>query len=156
MLDRRSFLLAGAAAAASSAAPAPSATVLYGDRAIPLDKVGPAKEGDLWVRKVDLPTINDFHIKPQGACREDLCIPISKELQTKEYFNLTGFARKTGETVIRDEAGVYSFGEIPLLRGAFYNSRIAPDFAVPDRKGRVVHLNDFRGKKVLVVTWASW
>jgi hypothetical protein len=156
MLDRRSFLLTGAAAAASSAAPAPSATVLYGDRAIPLDKVGPAKEGDLWVRKVDLPAINDFHIKPQGACREDLCIPISKELQNKEYFNLTGFARKTGETVIRDEAGVYSFGEIPLLRGAFYNSRIAPDFAVPDRKGRVVHLNDFRGKKVLVVTWASW
>ena len=99
MLDRRSFLLASAAAAATSAAPAPSTTVLYGDRAVPLDKVGPAKEGDLWVRKVDLPTINDFHIKPQGACREDLCIPFPKELQRKECFNLTGFARKTGETV---------------------------------------------------------
>jgi peroxiredoxin len=36
------------------------------------------------------------------------------------------------------------------------NSRVAPDFAVPDRKGRMVHLSDFHGKKVLVVTWASW
>ena len=35
-------------------------------------------------------------------------------------------------------------------------ARIAPDFAVPDRKGRVVHLSDFRGRKVFVVTWASW
>jgi len=45
---------------------------------------------------------------------------------------------------------------MPVLRSAFVNSRIAPDFAVPDRKGRVVHLSDFRGKKVLIVTWASW
>ena len=33
---------------------------------------------------------------------------------------------------------------------------LAPDFAVPDRKGKIVHLSDFRGKKVLVITWASW
>jgi hypothetical protein len=156
MLDRRSFLLAGAAAATLRSAPAASTTVLYGDRAVALDHIDPDPKGDLWVRKTDLPKINDFEVKPQGACREDLCIPIPKDLQRKEWFNLTGFARKTGETVIRDDSGVYSFGEIPLVRGAFYNSRIAPDFAVPDRKGRVVHLNDFRGKKVLVITWASW
>jgi len=42
------------------------------------------------------------------------------------------------------------------MRGSFYSSRIAPDFAVADRKGKIVHLSDFRGKKVLVFTWASW
>ncbi len=42
------------------------------------------------------------------------------------------------------------------MRGSFYESRIAPDFAVPDRKGKIVHLSDFRGKKALVFTWASW
>jgi peroxiredoxin len=36
------------------------------------------------------------------------------------------------------------------------NSRVAPDVTVPDRRGRPVHLSDFRGKKVLLVTWASW
>jgi hypothetical protein len=154
-MDRRSFLLAsGVAAVALGEAPAP-ATVLYGDRAVPLDRVRP-DPNDLWVRKADLKKINDFEVKPQGACREDMCIPIPKNLEKGEWFNLSGFARKTGETVIKDDSGVYSFGEIPLVRGAFYNSRVAPDFAVPDRKGRVVHLTDFRGKKVLVITWASW
>ena len=51
---------------------------------------------------------------------------------------------------------VWSFGEIPVVRGAFLESRIAPDFSVPDRQGRLVRLSQFRKKKVLVVTWASW
>jgi peroxiredoxin len=33
---------------------------------------------------------------------------------------------------------------------------MAPDFSVPDRKGRPVRLSQFLGKKVLLVTWASW
>ena len=74
-----------------------------------------------------------------------------------QYFNLTGFAKKTGQVVVHDaDAHVWSFGEMPVFSGAFLSSRIAPDFAVPDRKGRMVHLSDFRGKKVLLTTWASW
>ncbi len=33
---------------------------------------------------------------------------------------------------------------------------LAPDFALPDREGRTVRLSDFRGKRVLLLTWASW
>lgn len=139
----------------TEAATPPATTVLYGDRAVTIEKTR-ADADDLWVRKADLPRINDFAVKPQGACREDLCIPLSKDLLKGDYFNLSAFARKTGEVVLKADTAVYSFGEIPVLRGAFYNSRVAPDFAVPDRKGKVVHLSDFRGKKVLVVTWASW
>jgi hypothetical protein len=84
-----------------------------------------------------------------------MCIPVAKELKSGAWFNLSGFARRLHQAVVND-AGVWSFGEIPAVRGDFYRSRLAPDFAVPDRKGRVVHLADFRGKKVLVVTWASW
>lgn len=131
-----------------------AATILYNDRAIKLDKIRPDTR-DLWVRAADLPRINEFELKPQGACRADMCIPIAKNLKNGEWFNLTGFARKVGETVVTDSS-VWSLGEIPVVRGNFYNSRIAPDFASPDRKGRTVHLSDFRGKKVLVVTWASW
>src|SRR5579862_1950051 len=153
-MDRRTFLLGAAAATIVRGAPASSVTVLYGDRVVSVDKVQ-SDARDLWVRKSDLPKINDFEVKPQGACRADLCIPIAKNLVKGDFFNLTGFARKIGEVAV-SESSVWSFGEIPVLRGSFTESRVAPDFAVPDRKGKIVHLNDFRGKKVLVVTWASW
>ena len=154
-MNRRDFLIAtGGAAAALGAPSAGTATVLYEDGSVKLDKVRPDPK-DLWVRSSDLPRINQFELKPQGACRADMCIPVSKDLKSGEWFNLTGFARKVSQPVVAD-SGVWSFGEIPVVRGSFYSSRIAPDFAVPDRKGRVVHLSDFRGKKVLVVTWASW
>jgi hypothetical protein len=152
-MRRREFLLASGTAATAFAAPAQT-TVLYGDRATTLDKVRP-DPNNLWVRAADLPRINDFELKPQGACRADLCIPISKELKSGEWFNLTGFARRIKQAYVAD-AGAWSFGEIPVVRGDFYRSRMAPDFALPDRKGHTVHLSDFRGRKVLVVTWASW
>jgi hypothetical protein len=165
-MDRRSFLLlVGAAAVADrvSARPATwrttTATVLCDDRVIrpAIARVETRSPDVLWVGKPDLPGINGFAIKPEGACRADLCVPISKDMVRGEYFNLTAFARKVGESVVADvDAGVWSFGEIPVLRGSFLRSRIAPDFALPDRKGRVVRLTDFRGRKVLLLTWASW
>jgi hypothetical protein len=161
-VERRDFLWTlGTAALLPSLAHAQSdmaATVIYDGRAIRLNRVGPATSGDaLWILKNNLPSINGFELKPQGACREDICIPIPRAMLRGDYFNLTAFAQKVGQRVVVDaETRVWSFGEIPVVRGAFLESRMAPDFSVPDRKGRPVRLSQFRGKKVLVVTWASW
>jgi hypothetical protein len=160
MVSAASLAPAGFDQSARAADGSPSATVLYNDRAVVLDRRGrgPKQAADaLWVRKRDLPRINDFELKPQGACRADLCIPVAKDMIRGDYFNLTAFAKKAGQPVVV-EAGerVWSFGEMQALGGGFVGSRIAPDFEVPDRAGRPVHLSTFRGKKVLVVTWASW
>jgi hypothetical protein len=137
-----------------AAAPRPSgATVLYDDRTVTLTDVraDPARTADaLWVRKSDLRRINDFELKPQGACRADVCIPIPKSMTSGAYFNLTAFAKKAGQAVVADPGvRLWSFSEIPVVR-------MAPDVAVPDRAGQPVRLSSFRGKKVLLVTWASW
>ena len=165
-MQRRDFLkIVGAASIAPGAAegaapPSPVATVLYDDRAVALDRVGrdPKRDaGALWIRKRDLERVNGFTLKPQGACRADLCIPIPKEMARGEYFNLTAFTKKTGQPVVAEPgARVWSFGEMQALGGGLASSRVAPDFEVPDRLGRPVHLAGFRGKKALVVTWASW
>jgi peroxiredoxin len=35
-------------------------------------------------------------------------------------------------------------------------SNVAPEFKLPNLKGETVRLSDLRGKKVLLITWASW
>ena len=165
-MQRRDFLkIVGAAsitpgARDAAAAASPAATVLYDDHAVALERIGPEAKrapGTLWIRKRDLPAVNGFELKPQGACRADLCIPIPKDMVRGEFFNLSAFAKKAGQPVVAEpSARVWSFGEMQALGGGLANSRIAPDFEVPDRLGRPVHLAGFRGKKALVITWASW
>ena len=150
----------GATARLDAASVPPAATVLYDDKAVTLRAIrhDPKQPTDaLWVRTRDLPAINEFELKPQGACRADICVPIAKEMVRGDYFDLTAFAKKIGQPVVADlDSQVWSFGEIQSLRGSFLEGRMAPDFVVPDRAGRPVHLTSLRGRKVLVVTWASW
>jgi hypothetical protein len=139
---------------------ASSVTVLYDGRAVNVKPGSPAP-GDvaesLWIDKADLPRINEFELKPEGACRADVCIPVPSTMLRGDQFHLTAFARRAGQSVVADSgARVWSLGEMPVVRGSFLESRIAPEVAVPDRTGRLVRLSQFRGKKVLLVTWASW
>lgn len=163
-MERRDFLKAVGAVALVPAALRESqpsgATVLYDGRTVTLSDVSPDPEGiagSLWIRKNDLPRINEFELKPEGACRADVCIPVPTTMMRGEHFNLTAFARRAGQSVVAEPAArVWSLGEMPVVRGAFLESRMAPEVSVPDRTGRLVRLSQFRGKKVLLVTWASW
>src|ERR1044071_5230033 len=103
-MERRSFLrMMGAASIAPGIADAsprpPAATVLFDDRATPLTTIrrDPKNAVSLWISKRDLPRVNGFEVKPQGACRADLCVPIPKTMQRGDWFDLTAFARKAGE-----------------------------------------------------------
>ena len=57
--------------------------------------------------------------------------------------------------VDRDE-GVAYLGETALVRATRLASLQAPDFSLPDLDGRVHSLSEHRGKKVLLVAYASW
>ena len=109
----------------------------FAREAIALERVSPDPADALWIQKSDLPRINGFEIKPQGACREDICIPIPRGMMRGATFNLAAFAQRVGQKVIaRPAERVWSLGEIPVVRGSFLEGRMAPDFAVPDRSGR--------------------
>ena len=169
---RRSALLnpAGLALAALAlflapvAAAAQAVTVLYDGRVVVVEKTL-ADPNDLWIVPADLPRVNGFELKPEGACLDELCIPVLQDRDSEllvirsgqKWFNVTELARSLQQPFVADhDQRVWSLGEIPVTRTRFLSAAVAPDFALPDRQSTLVRLSDFRGTKVLLVTWASW
>lgn len=120
---------------------------------------------DLWVTLAEFTKATRFVVKPQGICREELCFPIPKnrksEFMSKRgnitWFNISAFARLIKQPSSYDaKHQVWVFGLRPDHQNAFVGSLEAPNFTLPDMNGKMHSLSDFRGKKVLLVTWASW
>ncbi len=142
----------------SGSSPAsPAATVLYDDRAVTLDRIGPdVTAGELWIEARDLPRFDGFELKPEGACRGDVCVPLPAGSVRQDQLNFAAFAAAAGRAVVGEPAErIWSASRL-LPSGTTGSPRRAPDITVPDRLGRRVHLAGFRGRKALVVTWASW
>ena len=156
--------LAVFAAAVQAPTAPPGRTVLYEERVTQLGAGLPGVQ-DLWVTTKELTQATGFELKPEGVCREELCFPVPKP-RTQEFlkktadatwFNLSAFGRLLKQPEARDEAlGVFVFGPRPDQRDAHLQSLVAPDFTLPDKDGKPHSLRDLRGKKVLLVTWASW
>ncbi len=134
-------------------------TVLYQGRKVTLTEA----RGDdtLLIQPEDLTAINGFELKPEGACLDDMCIPLNETLMVTEagrqWFNLTAFADLLGQPFVHDtETRVWSFAEIPARREQMLLDAMAPDIELTDRKGNVFRLADLKGKKALIVTWSSW
>jgi AhpC/TSA family len=139
-------------------------TVIYDNKPT---EVGPPpatlNTDDLWVTLADLKRATGFVIKPQGVCRDELCFPIPKprrsaflfKRRSTTWFNLSEFARLLRQPVAHEKE-VWYFGPRADEQNAFIGSLIAPDFKLPDMNGKQHSLSDFRGKKVLLITWASW
>ena len=71
--------------------------------------------------------------------------------------DLAAFWRHMGCPVVRDDAArIWVLGVGAAARSDALRSLEAPDFTLPDLEGRRHSLSDQRGKKVLLVTWASW
>lgn len=139
------------------------AMVIYDDVST---EINPANQepGQLWVTTSDLTRSTGFAIKPQGVCRAELCFPLPKARKQefvhknagKDWFNLLAFAQLVQQPVAHDEAlSVWYFGLRSDQRQTLASLQ-APDFNLPDMNGKMHSLSDFRGKKVFLVTWASW
>lgn len=141
-----------------------STTVLFNDSVVELSDTL-ADPVDLWVTPADLTRITGFVLKPEGACFEDICIPIKQDSDNDKFVTRLGqkwvkasaIARILQQGVAVDQdSSVWSFGEVPAARTTSVAKGMAPDFAMKDREGNIVRLSDYRGKKVVIMTWASW
>lgn len=104
------------------------------------------------VTKDELARVTGWHLRPEGLCREDRCVPFASD---GDSLDLTAVANALGAPLVRDaEHGLWALGAEGGARALA--SATAPDFELPDVEGEPFRLSSLRRQKVLLVAWASW
>jgi len=95
-----------------------------------------------------------WEIRPEGACKDDRCVPLPDGASTAEV-DLRVVSERLGMPLVHDEAaGLWCLG--PASGGRALTSARAPDLELPDWRGETFRLSSLRGQKALLVAWASW
>jgi len=96
-------------------------------------------------------------VKPEGACRAEVCVPLPPEARVGGgRIRLDVVAERLGAPVVHDEEReLWAIGP-STVTGRALTTAEAPELELPDVDGNVFKLSSLRGKKVLLVAWASW
>ena len=116
---------------------------------------------DLWISPRELELATGWAMKPEGFCLGDVCVPLPSGDRARyvegDRINVAAFWRRLGNPIEHDASGeIWALGTGASDRSASLQSLEALDFALPDLSGATRTLSEQRGKKVLLVTWASW
>lgn len=91
-----------------------------------------------------------WEIKPEGACKGDICVPLGANRDA------LSIAERLGMAVVTDAAtGNVAIGPASLS-GHALDTADAPDVMLHDLDGNEVALPQFRGEKVVIVSWAPY
>lgn len=92
-------------------------------------------------------------IKPEGACRDDRCVPLPQPMS--DAVDLRVIAELLNMPLVHDESvGLWCLG--PEAGGKALTSATAPELELPDWRGDTFRLTSLRGQKVLLIAWAPW
>jgi len=95
-------------------------------------------------------------IKPEGACKGDVCVPLADDLSGAETLDLVALSDQMNLPLVPDEAhGIWALGP-ESIGGRTLVSAAAPDFTLPDIDGNAFRLSSLRGKKVLLYAWSPY
>jgi hypothetical protein len=97
-----------------------------------------------------------WEIKPAGACKGEECVPLTGlTVFPHGEVDIVMFAERMGMPLAVDEKhGVWALG--PRAGGHVLASAELPELALIDFGGNAFDLASLRGRKVLLIAWASW
>lgn len=132
---------------------------LITDEVTTIDAVTDA-DGHVWVPPSDLAAATGWTLEPVGLCQGDRCIPTDLNpglVGDDGRVDLARLAPLAGGLLVVDAAErVAVLGASAGTRAAELASGLAPDFTLPDLDGEPFSLDEMRGRKTLVVAFASW
>jgi len=111
---------------------------------------------ELVVTPEDLRRLTGWEIKPEGACKGDVCVPVfGGAVRADGMIDVRVFADRMGMPLVTDDQhGVSALG--PRAGGRVLDDVVLPEIVLPDFDSDTFDLTDLRGRKVLLLAWASW
>ena len=110
--------------------------------------------------------MSGWTIKPEGACRGGICVPLGDSVDSVDRgnggdgdapaFDLTAVADRLRMPIVHDaEHGLYALGPASVTGRALATAE-APELVLPDLDGTPFRLSSLLGQKVVVVAWAPY
>ena len=107
------------------------------------------------VRTEEFASRMGWHVEPEGLCRDDACVPLPLGALRDDLLDLPLIATALRMPVAHDaESRLWAVGP-PAAEHALQSAH-APDLVLPDVHGQSFELASLRGRKVLLLAWASW
>lgn len=103
------------------------------------------------ISAADFAAETGWEIKPEGACKGDICVPLGGG-----PFDARNAAECLGMAFVHDgDAGLWALGT-ETLGGRALSTAEAPELVLPDLDGTPFTLSSLRGQKVVIVSWAPY
>jgi hypothetical protein len=134
----------------------PSATIISDE--VRRAEATPA-DGRLLVAPERLDDALGWELKPEGLCRDEVCVPVRDRasLFVGDEVDLAAVATALGRAAVVDApGGIAAVAMDAEGRRQALESLRAPPFVLDDLDGRPHRLEEWRGRKKLLVAFASW
>jgi hypothetical protein len=97
-----------------------------------------------------------WSLKPQGACRGDVCVPLPADAVQDGTVDVRAVAERLGMPIVHEASvGLWALGP-ETLSGHALPSAEAPDLVLPTIDGDEFRLSTLRDRKVVVISWAPY
>ena len=106
-----------------------------------------------------LPSAIGWELKPEGLCREDVCVPVRDRdrLFAGDAVDLEAVADALGRPIAIDaDRRVVAMALPSEERRRALRDHVAPPFTLPDLDGQLHSLEEWHGRKKLLVAFSSW
>jgi hypothetical protein len=116
-------------------------------------------DGRLLIDPSDLPGALGWQLKPEGLCRDDICVPVRERdaLFVGDRLDIAAVANALGRPAVVDGvAGVAAIALPSEDRRRALTEQQAPPFTLPDLDGAPHSLEEWRGRKKLLVAFSTW
>ena len=108
----------------------------------------------LSIPKSEFESGTGWHLKPEGACQGEVCIPLSQP--AGDTVDVARVANDIGMPLVAaPEYGLWALGPASIGSRALASAQ-APDLRLPGLSGKEFRLSSLRGQKVLLYAWAPY